>query len=131
MRKSVVIKQTPTRLCVNDDCYTMHNIVDASVEELTWKDHLLRMLGLGILSASFLFFMLVGELPYAEYLPAVGFAAGALLALLTSAKYVLRIEYNHQDDTGVQWLTIAKSGKKTDKLLFDQHVAQLKRLLIS
>ncbi|WP_131828040.1 hypothetical protein [Salinivibrio sp. PR6] len=73
-------------------------------------------------------FILVGELPYAEYLPAVGFAAGALLA---SVKYVLRIEYNHQDDTGVQWLTIAKSGKKTDKMLFDQHVAQLKRLLIS
>ncbi|OOE79390.1 hypothetical protein BZG25_09215 [Salinivibrio sp. ML198] len=130
MRKSVVIKQTSTRLCVNDDCYTMHNIVDASVEELTWKDHLLRMLGLGILSASFLFFMLVGELPYAEYLPAVGFAAGALLALLTSAKYVLRIEYNHQDDTGVQWLTIAKSGKKTDKMLFDECVKKLNYRLL-
>ncbi|OOE77116.1 DUF6232 family protein [Salinivibrio sp. ML290] len=130
MRKSVVIKQTSTRLCVNDDCYTMHNIVDASVEELTWKDHLLRMLGLGILSASFLFFMLVGELPYAEYLPAVGFAAGALLALLTSEKYVLRIEYNHQDDTGVQWLTIAKSGKKTDKMLFDECVKKLNYRLL-
>ncbi|OOE87058.1 hypothetical protein BZG74_11560 [Salinivibrio sharmensis] len=89
------------------------------------------MLGLGMLTASILFFMLAGELPYAEYLPAVGFAAGALLALLTCEKYVLRIEYNHQDDTGVQWLTIAKSGKKTDKVLFDQHVAQLKRLLVS
>lgn len=75
-------------------------------------------------------FILVGELPYAEYLPAVGFAAGALLALLTSIKYVLRIEYNHQDDTGVQWLTIAKSGKKTDKMLFDECVKKLNYRLL-
>ncbi|SIN91635.1 hypothetical protein [Salinivibrio sp. ES.052] len=134
MRKSEVIKQNLKSLCVNDDCYDIDNIVNANVKILTWKDHVMRMMGLGIISASILFiFLTSGDadygLPYADYLPLAGFVVGALLALFTSAKYVFCIEYKHNDETGVQWVTIAKSRDDADQPRFQEQAVQLKQRL--
>jgi hypothetical protein len=43
-----------------------------------------------------------------------------VLAFLVSSKYEFRIEFDHADDTGVQWFTAAKSRKIEDLKLFQK-----------
>ncbi|MEZ8694319.1 hypothetical protein AB6D15_18725, partial [Vibrio splendidus] len=46
--------------------------------------------------------------------------------LLHCSKYALQIEFRHIDDTGVQWVNVAKSTSESDNGLFEQQAAALK-----
>ncbi|WCH40434.1 hypothetical protein [Aeromonas salmonicida] len=45
------------------------------------------------------------------FLPAVTFLAGMVMAMVTSTKYVFRLEFKHADETGVALLP--KSASKS------------------
>ncbi|WP_217525179.1 hypothetical protein [Vibrio metschnikovii] len=132
MANSVVIQQSNNQLKVNSDAYDLSRIVGVEVKVLTFKDHLLRMLLLGAISSSLLFIFIPSEyqeygLAFASFLPLVAFLFGAFLGFVSSNKYEFRLEFNHLDETGIQWFTAAKSRKASDYVLFKEQEMELKR----
>ncbi|MEH6534740.1 MAG: hypothetical protein V7735_25920, partial [Photobacterium frigidiphilum] len=110
MASSISIHKTSNKLHVNSDSYELSKIVGVQVKELAWKDHIIRSVMLGVVSSSLLFIFLPSEnqeygLAFSTFLPVVGFSIGMVLAFLVSSKYEFRIEFDHADDTGVQWFT--------------------------
>ncbi|WP_217519993.1 hypothetical protein [Vibrio metschnikovii] len=132
MANSVVIQQSNNQLKVNSDAYDLSRIVGVEVKVLTFKDHLLRMLLLGAISSSLLFIFIPSEhheygLAFASFLPLTAFLFGAFLGFVSSNKYEFRLEFNHLDETGIQWFTAAKSRKSSDYVLFKEQEMELKR----
>jgi hypothetical protein len=132
MASSVLIQQSDNKLRVNSDTYDLSKVVGVQVNILCWKDHLLKMVLLGVVASSLLFIFIPSEnqeygLAFSSYLPVVGFIFGAILGLVTSSKYEFRLEFNHLDDTGIQWFTAAKSRKPSDYALFKEQEIALKR----
>ena len=54
---------------------------------------------------------------------------GALMGLLSSTKYEFCIEFSHADETGVQWITAARSRHVADYEAFKAQAARLKERL--
>ncbi|MCG9628379.1 hypothetical protein L1D34_26520 [Vibrio mediterranei] len=51
---------------------------------------------------------------------------GFIFGLSRCSRYALQIEFCHSDETGTQWITVAKSYSRTDKVLFETQVKLLK-----
>jgi hypothetical protein len=119
-------------LQVNADSYELDKIADVQVRVLSWKDHLLNMVLLGVITSSILFVFIPTEEQgkgVTLLLPAMGFVVGAIMALAASAKYEFRLEFKHGDETGVQWITAAKSRSSSDYAVFKERKIELKRTI--
>ena len=55
---------------------------------------------------------------------------GLIFGLLRCSKYALQIEFRHIDETGVQWVNVAKSYSESDGKLFAQQAAALKATFV-
>ncbi|MGY3856253.1 hypothetical protein [Aeromonas intestinalis] len=134
MACAISIRQSDNRLQINNDGYDLNKIKGVEVRTLSWKDHLRKMVLLGLVTSSVLFYFIPTEEQAKSallvlFLPLVAFVAGALMALLSCAKYEFRIEFAHSDETGVQWITVARSRHDADYDLFKAQAMELKRLI--
>ncbi|MGY3941558.1 hypothetical protein [Aeromonas tecta] len=130
MACAISIRPSDNRLQINNDDYDLNKIKGVEVRALTWKDHLRKMMLLGLVTSSVLFYFIPTEEQAKSallvfFLPMVGFLAGALMALISSAKYEFRVEFAHTDETGVQWITVAKSRHAADYSMFKERAAEL------
>jgi len=130
MACAIAIEQSNNTLQVNRDRYDLARIVGVQVRVLGWKDRLKKTLLLGVVTSSVLFYFIpsieqAGNWLVVLFLPLVGFLFGALMGLLSSAKYEFRIEFAHADETGVQWITAAKSRHAADYETFKEQAAEL------
>lgn len=64
------------------------------------------------------------------YLSVVLFGAGIMLGLFIVKRFSLEVEIKHQDDTGIQWSTVAKSNKKNDHFIFIKAENEVKEYLM-
>lgn len=129
---SIVVDQSERKLKINADSYDVNRISDVQVKVLTWKDNLINMLLLGLITSSILFYFIPPEAQgkgMTLFLPAVAFLVGMVMALITSAKYVFRLEFKNADETGVQWITVAKSRNSQEYEVFKLKEAELKQIL--
>ena len=129
---SIFIQPSTGKLQVNADSYELDKIADVQVRVLSWKNHLLNMVLLGVLTSSILFVFIPTEEQgkgVTLLLPAMGFVVGAIMALAASAKYEFRLEFKHGDETGVQWITAAKSRSSSDYAMFKEQEIELKRTI--
>lgn len=132
MACSVLIDKSEGKLKINSDSYDLNRISDVQVKVLTWKDKLINMLLFGLITSSILFYFIPTEAQgkgMTLFLPAVAFLAGMVMAMVTSAKYVFRLEFKHADETGVQWITAAKSRNVREYEIFKLKEAELKQIL--
>jgi hypothetical protein len=86
----------------------------------------------GLITSSILFYFIPTEAQgkgMTLFLPAVAFLVGMVMAMITSAKYVFRLEFKHADETGVQWITAAKSRNVREYEIFKLKEAELKQIL--
>ena len=130
MASSVIIQHSENKLQVNSDTYKLNKVMGVRVKVLSWKDHLLKMIILGVLSSSILFIFIPSEnceygLAFSSYLPLVGFLVGVIFGLITSTKYEFQLKFNYSDETGIQWFTAAKSRKQSDYALFKEYEIEL------
>ena len=128
---SISVDKSEEKLKINSDSYDLNRISDVQVKELTWKDKLTNMfvnsdnkcnahgaqerggqlpvrVMFGLITSSILFYFIPTEAQgkgMTLFLPAVAFLVGVVMAMITSAKYVFRLEFKHADETGVQWIT--------------------------
>ncbi|MGT0149172.1 hypothetical protein ACT691_03540 [Vibrio metschnikovii] len=126
MANSVVIQQSNNQLKVNSDAYDLSRIVGVEVSfdvqrpsfenapfwvqfhRVYFYLYPIRTSGIRI---SFCVF----------FCHLIAFLFGAFLGLLASGnKYEFRLEFNHLDETGIQWFTTAKSRKASDYVLFKE-----------
>ena len=132
MACSVLIDKSEGKLKINSDSYDLNRISDVQVKVLTWKDKLINMLLFGLITSSILFYFIPTEAQgkgMTLFLPAVAFLVGMVMAMVTSAKYVFRLEFKHVDETGVQWITAAKSRNVREYEIFKLKEAELKQIL--
>ncbi|MGY6038720.1 hypothetical protein [Aeromonas sp. AE23HZ002T15] len=134
MACAISIRQPDNRLQINNDSYDLNKIKGVEVWVLSWKDHLRKMVLLGLVTSSVLFYFIPTEEQAKSallvlFLPMAAFLAGALMGLLSCAKYEFRIEFAHADETGVQWITVARSRHAADHELFQAQAMELKRLI--
>ena len=129
---SISVDKSEEKLKINSDSYDLNRISDVQVKELTWKDKLTNMLMFGLITSSILFYFIPTEAQgkgMTQFLPAVAFLVGVVMAMITSAKYVFRLEFKHADETGVQWITAAKSRNVREYEIFKLKEAELKQIL--
>ncbi|MFQ2224101.1 hypothetical protein ACK32A_14935 [Aeromonas enteropelogenes] len=129
---SIVVDKSERKLKINADSYDVNRISDVQVKVLTWQDNLINMLLLGLITSSILFYFIPTEAQgkgMTLFLPAVAFLVGMVMALVTSAKYVFRLEFKHADETGVQWITVAKSRSAQEYEVFKLKEVELKQIL--
>ncbi len=132
MACSVLINKSEGKLKINSDPYDLNRISDVQVKVLTWKDKLINMLLFGLITSSILFYFIPTEAQgkgMTLFLPAVAFLAGMVMAMVTSTKYVFRLEFKHADETGVQWITAAKSRNAREYEIFKLKEVELKQIL--
>ncbi|MDO6706357.1 hypothetical protein [Photobacterium sp. 1_MG-2023] len=58
------------------------------------------------------------------YLSPVFFILGFLLGFFVIKKYQLKIEVSHSDETGIQWVSVAKSNSVKDCEIFSKIVSK-------
>ena len=132
MACSVLIDKSEGKLKINSDSYDLNRISDVQVKVLTWKNKLINMLLFGLITSSILFYFIPTEAQgkgMTLFLPAVAFLAGMVMAMVTSTKYVFRLEFKHADETGVQLITAAKSRNAREYEIFKLKEVELKQIL--
>ena len=129
---SISVDKSEEKLKINSDSYDLNRISDVQVKVLTWKNKLINMLLFGLITSSILFYFIPTEAQgkgMTLFLPAVAFLAGMVMAMVTSAKYVFRLEFKHVDETGVQWITAAKSRNSQEYEAFKLKEVELKQFI--
>ncbi|MEI8593274.1 hypothetical protein [Photobacterium sp. Hal280] len=111
-----------------NDKYRLSRIKNARVKVHTLTDHLLRVLTLGLIASSVIWF--IDPEGMALFLAPVGFIAGALGALATARKYELQIEFEHADETGLQWISVVKGNQQTNRAVFSEQVHKLQQKIV-
>ncbi len=132
MACSIVIDRSERKLHINSDSYDVNRISDVQVKVLTWKDKVTNMLLLGLITSSILFYFIPTEAQgkgMTLFLPTVAFLLGAAMAFISSARCVFRLEFKHTDETGVQWITVAKGRTALEYEAFKLKEAELKQFL--
>ncbi len=102
------------------DDYPLARIRNARVKKNTLMDHLVRVLCIGLLVSSIVWIICPPAFGY--WSGPLAISIGLAIGLLTTRKYELQVEFQHDDETGLQWISIAKANKKEVKLLFEQQV---------
>ncbi|MFA0570913.1 hypothetical protein [Vibrio gallaecicus] len=131
-------KETDFRLSQEEfsfkkDSYPLSKINNARVKKLGFLDNLGQIIfWLFVFSgAVWLAITTLESTPFwLQALVVTLTVVGLVFGLLRCSKYALQIEFRHIDETGVQWVNVAKSYSESDNGLFEQQAAALKATLV-
>ncbi len=111
--------------------YPLAKIRAARLKPLTWLDNLVQML-FWMLAFSGALWLAMRQTDYAPLWLIVTASLLTLLglgvALSRCARCVLQIEFCHIDETGVQWIDVARGRSGTECALLAQQAASLNQL---
>ncbi|EOE2083542.1 hypothetical protein ACKBF6_003310 [Vibrio cholerae] len=99
------------------DDYPLSKIKDARVKTNTFKDHALRIVSIGLIVGSVVWMICPESMGL--FTAPVAIAFGIMSALFSTRKYELKVEFQHTDETGIQWISVAKSNSPNVKNLFE------------
>ncbi|WP_330961821.1 hypothetical protein [Photobacterium sp. 53610] len=111
------------------DEYSLTRIRNARVKINTLKDHLLRIISIGLIVSSVVWVIFPDGFSY--LIAPIGILFGAMGALVSGKKYELQIEFEHTDETGLQWISVAKGNKLAEKKVFLDQVHSIKQKVTS
>ncbi|WEM44178.1 hypothetical protein PTW35_23100 (plasmid) [Photobacterium sp. DA100] len=107
------------------DEYPLSKIRGARVKTNSLKDHVLRVVIIGLIVSSVVWMICPDSLGLLT--APVALIVGILSAMATVRKYELQIEFQHIDETGLQWVSIAKTNKLSVKELFEKQASEILR----
>ncbi|MGR5295354.1 hypothetical protein ACPV5U_02735 [Vibrio mediterranei] len=119
------------QLLVKNDRYCLNRIKSVEVVKITLRYHLFKALAFSILASCILWlfdtsdFMLDYNINLGAVVLVVIFPIAFALSCFSS-RYQLKIEFDHTDEVGVQWVTIANGRSKKE---FDVFVEVKNRLI--
>ncbi|WP_028021448.1 hypothetical protein [Enterovibrio calviensis] len=112
-------------LYFKQDLYPLSKIQNARVKTNTLKDHLTRMIAIGFLVTSVVW--AVCPASFGLLTAPIALIAGTLAALSSARKYELQVEFKHKDETGLQWIVIAKANRTSVKNIFDKQAINIQQ----
>ncbi|OLQ89127.1 hypothetical protein BIY21_03000 [Vibrio ponticus] len=105
------------------DSYPLSKIKAARVKTNTLRDHALRVTSIGLIVSSVVW-MICPDL-FGMFTGPLAISIGMLAALASLRKYELQVEFQHIDETGLQWVSVAKSNKKAIRHIFEQQANEI------
>lgn len=111
------------------DAYPLKRINDIRVKRLNWLDNLGQLIFWVALFSGGLWLAIpdIKTAPvWLQILTACLTLFGFTFAMLRCARYALQVEFKHVDETGLQWVNVARSCSKRDAELFAAQVEKLK-----
>ncbi|WP_299022781.1 hypothetical protein [uncultured Photobacterium sp.] len=109
------------------DEYPMSKIKGARVKVNTFKDHVLKILIVGLLVSSIAWVICPDSI--GQFAGLISLIVGMLAGLSIVRKYELQVDFQHSDETGLQWVTIAKSNHQIAKKVFEQQVVDIFKII--
>ena len=103
--------------------YPLARIKGVRVKTNSLKDHAIRIVAFSLMVSSVVW--IICPEYFGLITAPISFIVGVLLALSTARKYELQVEFQHADDTGLQWVSMAKTNKPDIKMIFEQQVMQI------
>ncbi|ELR67893.1 hypothetical protein C942_00201 [Photobacterium marinum] len=104
-------------LVVNKEEYRLSRMLNIRAKELRLKDQLIRILSISLALSVFGWIILPITGP-------ILMLVGALIAVFTMKKYELCVEIRATDESGDQWIPIAR-GRKPEEFLLFKNTAEL------
>ena len=105
------------------DEYPLSKIKDVRVKINSLKDHAMRIATISLIVSSVVWTICPEY--FGLFTAPIALIIGVLLALSTVRKYELQVEFQYADDTGLQWVSMAKTNKPNIKIIFEQQVIQI------
>ncbi|EGA67980.1 hypothetical protein VISI1226_08644 [Vibrio sinaloensis DSM 21326] len=114
------------------DEYPLKRINNIRVKRLSWMDNL-GQIAFWVCLFSGAVWLAVIEFPvvptFLQVLCASLTMFGFVFAILRCSRYALQVEFRHVDETGLQWVNVAKSYSHQDGELFAKQVDEFRQLL--
>ena len=106
-----------------EDEYPLARINGLRVKTNSLKDHAIRIVAFSLMVSSVVW--IICPEYFGLITAPISFIVGVLLALSTARKYELQVEFQHADDTGLQWVSMVKTNKPNIKMIFEKQVMQI------
>ncbi|WP_026973084.1 hypothetical protein [Aliagarivorans marinus] len=106
------------KLSFKDDEYNLNRIRNARFVKNSLVSSIVRIIAIGLVVSSIVW--IICPEGFGRFFGPLSFCLGVIGALLTSYRYELQIEFRHSDETGFQWISVAKSNKNSVLAIFDQ-----------
>lgn len=110
------------------DEYPIAKIKNARVKTNTFKDHAARVVIIGLIVSSIVWVICPDS--FGIFTAPTALIIGMLAALFSVRRYELQVEFEHVDETGLQWVSVAKSNKAKVRELFEQQAEAIKAQLV-
>lgn len=132
MYKNSDFKVEATSFHFKQDRYDVSKINDIRIKKLSLLDNLGQIIFWVFLFSGGVWLALTqfeGGPLWLQILAGLLTAFGFAVAMFRCARYALQIEFRHIDETGLQWINVARSYSLKDKAIFEEQVARLKAQL--
>ncbi|EJB5271647.1 hypothetical protein IOC44_08690 [Vibrio vulnificus] len=116
------------RLSIREDSYELSQIKNVKVVENKLRSHVIKASVISVIASSILWLFEPFATPWGFDINAgvvaliITFPVALLLSIFRS-RYQLQIEFEHQDEVGLQWVTVA-SGRAEQELTTFKKVEQ-------
>ncbi|USD66956.1 hypothetical protein [Vibrio sp. SCSIO 43136] len=105
------------------DKYPLKRLRRARVKINHLSDHITKALIVGAIFSSIVW--IICPEGFATVTAPAAFIVGVIYTVLSAGKYELQVEFEHVDETGLQWVSVVKSNKNLDKALLDDKAEQI------
>jgi len=132
MYKNSDFKVEATSFHFKKDRYDVAKINDIRIKKLSLLDNLGQIIFWVCLFSGGVWLALPnmdGAPLWLQILAGLLTAFGFAVAMFRCARYALQIEFRHIDETGLQWINVARSYSLKDKDVFEEQVTRLKAQL--
>lgn len=109
------------------DEYHLSKIKNARVKSNSMKDHITKILLIGTIVSSLVWVISPGG--FGIIMAPLAFIIGIVFSAFTIKKYELQVEFEHIDETGLQWVSVVGSSSTESKAIFDKQVEAVKRAI--
>ncbi len=109
------------------DEFPLSKIKNARVKLNTVKDHALKLFLMGAIVSSVVW--VICPEGFGIVIAPIAFILGVVFTIFTIKKYELQVEFEHIDETGLQWVSVAGSSKPESKTIFEKQVNAVKRAI--
>ncbi|CAM3168802.1 hypothetical protein QTO01_10295 [Vibrio mytili] len=106
-----------------NDEYPLSKVKGVRVKTNTLKDHVLRVIVVGFIVSSIVWVICPDG--FGQLTAPLSLLLGAIAGGVSAKKYELQIEFQHSDETGLQWISVAKSSKQAGFKVFENQAKEI------
>lgn len=109
------------------DEFPLSKIKNARVKLNTPKDHALKLFLIGAIFSSIVW--VICPEGFGMIMAPIAFVIGVTFSMFTINKYELQVEFEHIDETGLQWVSVVGSSNVESKKLFENQALAVRQAI--